>query len=402
MLVIVYADLPDFLARSAFFGQSLWQYQLKKLGMLGLAPTHLVGRFDSYGLPASFKPSARKFFQLPTYGQQADFDYSQSALLVNFACPLVKKSSIERLIQEAPDALEETDFVLLSDKSSFFTGIGWVRDLTLIAEKPVSEFVPWANDYFKATELTYLSPEETFRIDTNHDLGRAHLQASEIRKKELEEQGVLFLQPDTCLISPDTEIEPETIIYPNCQFFGAVRIGRGCQIGPGAYIANSCIGDQSQVKLSSMQESHIGRGCSIGPFANLRAGTILRDQVLIGDFVEVKKSEIGRDSKVPHLSYIGDALIGEMVNIGAGTITANYDAIRDQKNVTEIAHGVKVGSNSVLVAPLKISSGSMIAAGSVISIDVPEPDTLAISRPELKLKPGWVSEQKKKLSEESH
>jgi bifunctional UDP-N-acetylglucosamine pyrophosphorylase / glucosamine-1-phosphate N-acetyltransferase len=189
--------------------------------------------------------------------------------------------------------------------------------------------------------------------------------------------GVTFKDPDTSFVSPETIIGNDTIIEPSCLIKGNTRIGQNCIIGPFAQIEDCTIGAGTKINKSVLQGSVIGSFNIIGPTSFVRPGTVTGDRVKIGACCEIKKARISDDSKVPHLSYIGDAQIGSGVNIGAGTITCNYDGFL--KNKTIIEDGVFIGSDTMLVAPVKIGKGAITAAGSAIVEDVPG-DCLAIER----------------------
>ncbi|HBI56641.1 MAG TPA: bifunctional UDP-N-acetylglucosamine diphosphorylase/glucosamine-1-phosphate N-acetyltransferase GlmU, partial [Firmicutes bacterium] len=169
----------------------------------------------------------------------------------------------------------------------------------------------------------------------------------------------------------------DTIIYPNTFIKGGTRIGENCLIGPNATIDSCQLGDGVLVRYAVMEEASVGDCTTIGPFAYLRPGTHIGPQVKIGDFVEIKNSQIGEGSKVPHLAYVGDAQVGTNSNIGCGVITANYDGTKKSK--TEIGDSVFIGSNTNLVAPIKVEDGAYVAAGSTITEDVPA-RALAIAR----------------------
>ena len=198
------------------------------------------------------------------------------------------------------------------------------------------------------------------------------------RKKEaLMRSGVTLIDPDSVWVASDVEVGPDTIIEPQTILRSGTQIGAGCRIGPMADISESYIGDETTIRQSVLIEAKMGKNCNIGPFAYLRPGTILADHVKVGDFVELKKTEVGLGSKVPHHSYVGDTRIGAGVNVGCGTITCNYDGFHKYQTVIE--DNVFIGSNTSLVAPVTIGKGAIIAAGSVITADVPE-DALGIGR----------------------
>jgi bifunctional UDP-N-acetylglucosamine pyrophosphorylase / glucosamine-1-phosphate N-acetyltransferase len=160
---------------------------------------------------------------------------------------------------------------------------------------------------------------------------------------------------------------------------GATEIGRGCDIGPGTRLLDTRVGEGSQVTFSVAVDAALGNGCDVGPFARLRPGTVLADRVHVGSYVEIKGSSVGTGSKVPHLSYVGDADIGAGVNIGAATVTVNYDGYRKHRTVIE--DGARIGSDTMLVAPVRVGKGAVTGAGSVVTRNVPA-GALAVERGE--------------------
>ncbi len=192
------------------------------------------------------------------------------------------------------------------------------------------------------------------------------------------EAGVTIYHPETCIIDSEVNIEPDTIIDPFVQILGRSRIGADCRIQSGTVIISCEIGDGTVVQpYCVLEHSRIDEKVSLGPFSHLRPGNEVSAGAHIGNFVELKKTKLGRGSKANHLTYLGDSVIGEKVNIGAGTITCNYDGVH--KHQTVIEDGVFVGSDSTLVAPVKLGKGSYVGAASCITGDVPE-DALAIGR----------------------
>jgi bifunctional UDP-N-acetylglucosamine pyrophosphorylase/glucosamine-1-phosphate N-acetyltransferase len=193
------------------------------------------------------------------------------------------------------------------------------------------------------------------------------------------ESGVTFIDPSHAYISPEAEIGRDTIIYPNVAIEGKSVIGENCVIRYGARISNSKLSDNVTVKDHSLiVDSEIASNCSIGPFAHLRMNTVLEEKATVGNFVEVKKSRLKRGTKAMHLTYLGDATIGERTNIGAGTVTCNYDG--KHKHETIIEDDVKIGSDTMLVAPVRVGARSVTGAGSVVTKDVP-PDSLVAGVP---------------------
>ncbi|MDD2553886.1 MAG: bifunctional UDP-N-acetylglucosamine diphosphorylase/glucosamine-1-phosphate N-acetyltransferase GlmU [Desulfotomaculaceae bacterium] len=211
--------------------------------------------------------------------------------------------------------------------------------------------------------------------------------------RDLMFSGVTVLDPRRAFVDRKVQVGRDTIIYPDTIIEGDTVIGEDCIIGPGVRLVNAVVGNGVSIQYSVVSESSLEDGCSIGPFSHLRPGNSLGRQVKIGNFSEVKQSVVGDGSKVSHLSYVGDATIGKDVNIGAGTITCNYDG--RNKYPTRIDDGVFIGSNTNLVAPVKIGAGSVTGAGSTITKDVPA-GSLAVERSKQKIIPGWSSRDKHK------
>lgn len=195
--------------------------------------------------------------------------------------------------------------------------------------------------------------------------------------------GVSVVDAKNVYISCDASIGADSIIYPGVFIDKDVIIGKKCIIKGSSYIVNSKIGDESTVSYSYVNGANIGKKVEIGPFAHIRPGSILKESVKVGNFSEIKKTLIGKNSKVNHLSYVGDAIVGTNVNIGAGTITCNYDG--KDKHQTIVENDVFIGSNTNIIAPVKIGKGALIAAGSTITYDVPK-GRLAIARVRQELK----------------
>lgn len=213
------------------------------------------------------------------------------------------------------------------------------------------------------------------------------------KANELMIAGVTLLDPSRIDIRGNLTAGRDVVIDVNCVFEGDVQLGDGVVIEPNCVIINSKIGSGSHIKaFSHIEDSTIAADCDIGPYARLRPGTHLADEVKIGNFVETKKAVIAKGSKVNHLSYIGDAIVGSKVNVGAGTITCNYDGVNKFK--TEIGDNAFIGSNSALVAPVKIGAGSTVGAGSVITKSTEEND-LAIARGQQRNIKGWERPKKK-------
>ncbi|WP_067841281.1 bifunctional UDP-N-acetylglucosamine diphosphorylase/glucosamine-1-phosphate N-acetyltransferase GlmU [Amphibacillus sediminis] len=221
--------------------------------------------------------------------------------------------------------------------------------------------------------------------DSNETIGIndrvALAQAEKLMKQRINRQhmqnGVTILDPEQTYIGPDVEIDPDVVIEPGSILKGVTKIGADSMIGPHSEIVDSTIGESSKITHSVVYHSDIGSRVNIGPFAHIRPASQIKDDVKIGNFVEVKKSIIEETSKVSHLSYIGDAEIGKNVNVGCGSITVNYDG--ENKFLTKIEDDVFIGCNTNLIAPVTIGQGAIVAAGSTINKDVPS-EALSIAR----------------------
>jgi len=230
-------------------------------------------------------------------------------------------------------------------------------------------------------------PVEVMGINTRVDLAVANEIVKLGKLKELMLSGVTVLDPRTTYVEKTVEVGRETTLHPNCYLYGMTKIGERCIIESNSKITDSVLGNEVTIRSNVViTESKIEDGAIIGPFAHLRPLSEIKTNAKIGNFVEVKKSVVGKGSKANHLTYIGDSLLGEGVNIGAGTIFCNYDGF--EKHETIVGDRVFVGSNVELVAPVKVGNGSTIGAGSTVTKDVPR-GALAISRTKQKNIKGW-------------
>ncbi|MFN2404442.1 MAG: bifunctional UDP-N-acetylglucosamine diphosphorylase/glucosamine-1-phosphate N-acetyltransferase GlmU [Pyrinomonadaceae bacterium] len=232
----------------------------------------------------------------------------------------------------------------------------------------------------KVEVFTHTDAREVSGINTRAELAEFEnlLRRNAIRRLMIE-GGVTFIDPSHAYVSPEAEIGRDTIIHPDVTIEGKSVIGEQCVIRSGARITNSRLGDDVVVKDHSIiVDSEIASHCSVGPFAHLRMNATLEEKATVGNFVEVKKSRLKRGVKAMHLTYLGDATIGERTNIGAGTVTCNYDGVR--KHETIIEDDVKIGSDTMLVAPVRVGARSVTGAGSVVTKDVP-PDSLVAGVP---------------------
>jgi bifunctional UDP-N-acetylglucosamine pyrophosphorylase / glucosamine-1-phosphate N-acetyltransferase len=240
---------------------------------------------------------------------------------------------------------------------------------------------------------------EVLGCNTRADLAEVDRIFREWKRSELMDAGVTIQLPETVLIDPDVTAGEDTVIEPGVQLLGKTKLGARCSIRTGSVLTDAILGDEVTVEPHCIVlQSRLDDRVIIGPFARLRPGNHLKAGARIGNFVEVKKSTVGEGTKVPHLTYLGDTKVGPKTNIGAGTITCNYDGF--EKHPTTIGKGVFIGSDSVLVAPVRIGDHAYIAAGSAITENVP-PDALGIGRGRQVNKPGWAAKKRRELAASS-
>jgi bifunctional UDP-N-acetylglucosamine pyrophosphorylase/glucosamine-1-phosphate N-acetyltransferase len=243
----------------------------------------------------------------------------------------------------------------------------------------------------KVWALTAEDDRETLGINSRLQLAEAEKILRRRKLEELMENGVTIMDPDSTFIDAGVSIAADTVVYPFTWLEGATSIGSGCAVGPNTRLADTAVGDNTTIHFSYAHECTIGSGVTVGPYVHLRPATVLADGAKVGNFVEIKNSNIGRGSKVPHLSYIGDTDMGAGVNVGSGTITVNYDGRKKHRTVIE--DGAFIGCNTNLVAPVTVGRGSYVGAGSTITKDVP-PDALGVARARQANIEGWVIKHK--------
>lgn len=233
-----------------------------------------------------------------------------------------------------------------------------------------------------------------FGVNDRVALARAEALLRDRIRQRWMRAGVTLIDPGSTWIDEDVEIGPDTVIYPHTFIEAGSRIGAGCRLGPGAHIVASRLGDRVRVWYSVVEESEIGDDVRIGPYSHLRPGCRVASGVHIGNFAELKRAVIQPGTKVNHHSYLGDVEIGSGVNIGAGTVTVNYDGVRKHKTVIE--DGAFIGCNVNLIAPVRVGRSAYVAAGSTINQDVPA-DALAIARERQVNKEGWVARWRQRV-----
>jgi bifunctional UDP-N-acetylglucosamine pyrophosphorylase / glucosamine-1-phosphate N-acetyltransferase len=238
--------------------------------------------------------------------------------------------------------------------------------------------------------------QEVLGCNTRAELAEVDRILRDRKRRALMDAGVTIFLPETVVIDPDVRIGPDTVIEPCVHLLGATRIGANCTVRTGSVLRDMVLDDGATVlEHCVMAASRLRAGAAVGPFSRLRPGADIGPKAHVGNFVEVKKSRLGEGVKAQHLTYLGDATIGKGSNIGAGTITCNYDGI--SKNRTLIGNQVFIGSNTALVAPVRVGDHAYVAAGSTITDNVPS-DALAIARGKQANKPGWAAARRRELA----
>ncbi|HYK49076.1 MAG TPA: bifunctional UDP-N-acetylglucosamine diphosphorylase/glucosamine-1-phosphate N-acetyltransferase GlmU, partial [Terriglobales bacterium] len=238
------------------------------------------------------------------------------------------------------------------------------------------------------------NPHEVLGGNTRAELSEIDQHMRLAKCRQLMADGVTILYPETSVIDSDVQVGADTVIEPFVQLRGSTRIGSDTRVGSYSVIINCEIGDQVLIQPGCVLEhSTIRARASMGPYSHLRPGCEICEEAHVGNFVELKKSRLGKGSKANHLTYLGDSEIGERVNVGAGTITCNYDGVNKHKTIIE--DGVFVGSDSILIAPVRIGKGAYVAAATTVTEDVP-PDSLALGRARQIVKEGWAKQKREK------
>ena len=305
----------------------------------------------------------------------------------------------------ATEIIEEKDANAEQKKiNEVFTGILIIKGEMLLSSLEEVNNNNAAGEYYltdvikiaskKGVKINPIVVEETevLGANTKSELHEIENIFREMKSKDLLEQGITLSDASRVDVRGDVSAGKDCSIDVNVILEGEIKLGNNVSIGPNCYLKDVVISDNVSIEaFSHIVSTQIGADCNVGPYARLREGTVLEDQAKIGNFVETKKTKIGKGSKANHLAYLGDAEVGEDSNIGAGTITCNYDGTNKHK--TKIGNKTFVGTNSSLVAPLNIGNNSYIGAGSVITKDV-EDDALAVARGKQSNKSGWAKNKK--------
>lgn len=353
--------------------------------------------------------------------------YQGELLVLNGDVPLLRTSTLQQLLQTHRDRRNAATVLtaqhptpqgygrVFCDRRNVFEQIVEDRDCTTAQKQnprinagiycfdweKLAQILPKLNanndqgEYYITDAVNYLNPvtvvdvedyQEIFGVNDRKQLAAAYDILQTRLKDEAMASGVTLVDPHSITLDDTIVLEPDTIIEPNSHIRGDSVIQRGSRIGPGSLIENSHIGENVTVLYSVISDSVIAADSRIGPYSHLRGQAQIGQGCRIGNFVEIKQTQVGNNTNVAHLAYLGNATLGEKVNIGAGTITANYDGVN--KHPTHIGNGSKTGSNSVLVAPVSLGEDVTVGAGSVVTKDVPD-DSLVVARSRQVVYPGW-------------
>ena len=299
---------------------------------------------------------------------------------------------LERIVEgtDAPPALqashEVSPLVMVFRRDDLFRALPTIGRENRQGEYYLNEVLPILLDKGERVSVLPVDTGGTFGVNSRAGLAAVERVVRERVNAAHLANGVTIVDPATAYIDVAVRIGPDTVIRPLTFLEGETRIGSGCAIGPSTRIVDSRVGDGSEVTFAVVLSSTVGRGAVVGPFARLRGGAVLDDDTEIGNFAEVKASRVGRGSKAKHLTYLGDATLGRDVNVGAGTVTVNYDGYR--KHRTVIGDEASIGSDTMLIAPVKVGRQANTGAGSVISEDVPA-GALAVERGERRTVTGY-------------
>jgi bifunctional UDP-N-acetylglucosamine pyrophosphorylase/glucosamine-1-phosphate N-acetyltransferase len=296
--------------------------------------------------------------------------------------------------QEQKDIREINAGIYVADSAFLWEALGSLEPKNAQGELYLTDIVAAAARSGEVTVIEADAAEVEGVNDKAELAARARVLQERVNRRHML-SGVTLLHPETTFIDDAVEIGPDTVIGPFVSLGAGCEIGAGVTIGQGCVLTRTTVGDGCEVKAYSvLDEAQVDPRCLIGPFARLRPGTHLEEGVHVGNFVETKKAHLGKGTKANHLTYLGDAEIGAGCNIGAGTITCNYDGVN--KSVTTLGERVFIGSDTQLVAPVKVGDGAFVAAGSTITEDVPQ-DALALSRSKQTNKDGWAQTRRKVL-----
>jgi bifunctional UDP-N-acetylglucosamine pyrophosphorylase/glucosamine-1-phosphate N-acetyltransferase len=310
---------------------------------------------------------------------------------------------VERIVEQKSlrgkeaEQLEVNSGIYAFTTKSLYAHIGKLKTDNAHHEYYLTDMVALLNKAGeKVLALRADDSSDVLGVNTRIELAELDAKLRDQKARELMLAGTTIFRPETCDIDADVAVGTDTVIEPFVQLIGKTKIGADCRIRSYSVITNCEIGDGVLIRPGCILEDSVVRnGAQLGPYSHLRPGSDIGEGAHVGNFVETKKARLGKGSKANHLTYLGDAEIGEGVNVGAGTITCNYDGVN--KHGTTIEDGAFIGSDATLVAPIRIGKGAYVGAGSCITEDVPA-DALALGRGQQVTKEGWASERRAKLN----
>lgn len=309
--------------------------------------------------------------------------------------PLLKKEDLERSYHKHIKSESLVTSLIVNEKPFAY----WVNGeiLSSVFEKSKDLNLKAAFDrisscYFSNEPYRVFAEETAMALDCPASFSHLNELARKLVNESWQQRGVYILDPSQVWIGPDAEIGEGSVILPGSIIKGKSKIGSGCTIGPQSLVSDSVIGDRTILNATQIYESQVDEDVKIGPFCHIRPNSTIRHHVKIGDFVEVKNSEVGAGTAISHLTYIGDSDVGQNVNFGCGVVTVNYDGVH--KNRCKIGDGAFIGCNTNLVAPVSVGKDGYTGAGSTITKDVPD-YALGIERAEQVIKPDFSKEKLK-------
>jgi len=295
-----------------------------------------------------------------------------------------RSGRVQRIVEDADASPEEKQVreinagAYVFDPAALREALGSLAPDNAQGEYYITDTVSWLLSRGRTVSALVGSPEETMGINSRRELAQVEAVMRRRILDRLMDEGVTIVDPLTTYVHAGVKVGRDSVIHPESHLEGATTVGRGCTIGPQARLVDASLDDEVTVVASTVEQSIVGHGTGIGPYSHLRPGTRVGRFVEIGNFAEMKNSTVGDYTKVHHQSYLGDATIGERVNIGAGTVTCNYDG--KGKYPTVIEDGAFIGSDTMLIAPVRIGKGAVTGAGAVVNKDVP-PGALAVGVP---------------------
>ena len=416
-VILASPEIPGPGALHSLLGRPLLRFAWEAVRVVRPSGPVLVIGLPAAAVAAALGPAERPFLALDSISRRPAFAGLAAArramrsrteddvLVLPADLPLLEPAVLRTLLRRHRDEANALTVLTAEGEAARATAVVIKRGDFLRADVKVAALAEDAGPLerlvagflLRRKKVGALSPsrsEELLQVRSWPEMARAGAVLRDRKNRDLGLSGVELRDPASTWVDLDVEVGPGTVIFPNVVIEGPSVIGRDVRLEPHVHLRDVRLGDRVRVLSSSLVEGCIVEDdVQIGPFARLRPQTVLRTGSRVGNFVEIKNTDFGAGSKALHLSYLGDSLVERNVNVGAGTITCNYDGIR--KNRTHIGEGAFIGSGTQLIAPLRVGRGAYIGAGSTITKDV-EPEALAVSRSRQIQKPGWATRRRAK------